>query len=572
MTQSALQTALNRAIKTLYPDYRQPVNLDKPTKSQFGDFTTTGALALAKYSQQKPMDIAKAIVSQLEADAVFTDLVERTVILPPGFINLTVSNAALFGQLPDLQAPLQTHPDQPGRGQAIMVEFSSPNIAKPFNVGHLRSTIIGDSLANLFQFLGYKVIRDNHLGDWGTQYGKLAYAVEQWGDWAAIEANPIPELFKLYVRINDETKDNPDLQEAAREYFKKLEQGDPHVRQLWQKLSDLSLVDFGQLYQQFNIHFDVMLGESFYEPYLADTIQACVEAGIAQESQGALVIFPPGAKPQDPPVIIRKSNGTSTYDTRDLAGIRYRFEQFHLDRLIIEIGNEQEFYFRRIIAIAEQMKWVKPGQIVHVGHGLFLGASGKRLATRTGETIWLRDLVKELEDKATQIVADKSPDLDQSQRQQVAQKVAISALKYNDLSQNRLSNIVFDKDKALSLDGNSAPYLQYTVARGRSVLHQATGPFSSEYLEQISPAERALVDSLNQFYPTVETAAKDYLPNLLATYLFQTAQKFNTFYQLDPILKAEPPVTQRRLAVTQATVNVLTAGLQLLGVSIPERM
>lgn len=568
-----LTDTLQLQINQLYPDSSQRARLDPPPPNQAADYASSAALSLAKQLKQNPMEIANHLAEALRLSGDTTE-VESVSVAAPGFINIVIKESSLLKNLEQWMGNPLHHPAAPGRGQRIMVEFSSPNIAKPFNVGHLRSTIIGDSLARVYEYLGYEVLRDNHLGDWGTQYGKLAYAVENWGDWAKIEADPIPELFKLYVRINEEAKDDPGLQEAAREYFKRLEQGDTHVRTIWQKLSDLSMADFDRLYQMFNVHFDMMLSEAFYEPYLNETIQECVNAGIAQESQGALVIFPPGSRPQDPPVIIRKSNGTSTYDTRDLAGIRYRFQHFRLDKLVIEIGNEQQFYFQRIIAIAEKMSWIKAGQVVHVGHGLFLGSSGKRLSTRKGETVWLQELVQELKDKALDIISDKSSEMNSAEKQKVAQEVAIGALKYNDLSQNRNSNIVFDKEKALSLEGNSAPYLQYTVARAKSVLRQAgdNKTMSAGNPSDMTVAERSLAVALTQLDDVVAQVADDYSPSHIAAYLFQTAQKFNTFYQSDPILNTENSIRQRRLLLTAVTANILTVGLGILGVSVPDRM
>jgi arginyl-tRNA synthetase len=570
MIRNLLSVTINNALQNLAPDAPR-VQLDVPTNAEFGDFSTSVAMTLARQLKQNPLDIANALVERIRQDVRAADLLESISVAPPGFINLKLATRPLLDALESLQSTRSAHPDAPGRGQTVMVEYSSPNIAKPFNVGHLRSTIIGDSLANVYDYLGYKVIRDNHLGDWGTQYGKLAYAVEKWGDWQAIVENPIPELFALYVRINDESKDDPQLQEEARDYFKRLEEGDPHVRKLWQKLSDLSMADFSALYERFGIHFDVMLGESFYEPYLKDITDECVRAGVASESQGAIVINFDDPKLQNPPLMIRKSNGTTTYATRDLAGIKYRFNEFKLDKLIIEIGNEQEFYFRQIIAAAEKMGWIKPGQLVHVGHGLFLGNSGKKLSTRRGETVWLKELVAELEDKAVSIVSEKSPDLSPETKKEIASIVAVGALKYNDLSQNRLSNIVFDKNKALSLDGNSAPYLQYTIARARSVLRQADGREAAPS-GQFAASERALVLSLMQFDSAVEQVARDMFPSHIATLMFQIAQQFNAFYQAEPILKASEMDRGRRLALVNATTHVLSTGLRLLGISVPERM
>jgi arginyl-tRNA synthetase len=574
MIHQQLEQALQSLVNELYPDSLIEVQVDKAVNPQFGDYATTVALSLAKMQHQNPLTIAHLLADALRQQSDLQAVINQVTVITPGFINITIADQELLKTLIGFQQKPLRHPQQPGQGQTVMVEFSSPNIAKPFNVGHLRSTIIGDSIARVYEYLGYSILRDNHLGDWGTQYGKLAYAVEQWGDWAKIEANPIPELFALYVRINEETLKDDSLQEQARQYFKRLEQGDPEVRRIWQKLSDLSMVDFDRLYQKFNVHFDMMLGEAFYEPFLQQIIQQCIDAGLAKESQGAIVIFPPDPKLQDPPVMIRKSNGTSTYATRDLAGIWYRFNHFKLDKLIIEIGNEQEYYFRQIIAVSEQMGWINPGQLVHVGHGMLLGESGKKFSTRRGETVWLDQLVTEIESKALSIINQKSPDLDHVQKQDIAQSVAIGALKYNDLSQNRSSNIVFDKDKALSLEGNSAPYLQYTIARANSVLRQAGDWQSQVQISQqdLSASERSLLFMLIQFHQVVGEVANDYLPNHIATFLFQTAQKFNTFYQADPILTAAEPIRQRRLQLATAAVNVLSTGLGILGVNVPERM
>lgn len=572
MIQSQLQELIQKQVGAVYPESaNRPLQLEKPANSQFGDYAITIALSLAKQLKQSPMDIANNITQAIFGNEQLMQLIERIEVVSPGFINITIRNSVLVLELNRYMQPTDRHPEVPGEGQTIMVEFSSPNIAKPFNVGHLRSTIIGDCLARIYNYLGYTVLKDNHLGDWGTQYGKLAYAVEQWGDWSLIEKNPIPELFALYVKINEETKKDESLQEAARQYFKRLEEGDPHVRQIWERLSDISKKDFNRLYQKFGVSFDMMLGEAFYEPYLKEVIQECMSKHIASESQGALVINFDDPKIQDPPLMIRKSNGTSTYGTRDLAGVKYRFTKYKLDKLVIEIGVEQQFYFQQIIAASEKLGWVKPGHLVHVGHGHFLASSGKRLSTRKGETVWLDELVIELEEKAKEIVRHKSPDLPDNQKNLIAEQVAIGALKYNDLSQNRMSNIIFDKDKALSLEGNSAPYLQYTIARANSVLRQST-QHHSPVSENFSEIERSLLVSIIQFDYIVGQVAADYLPNHLTNYLFQTAQKFNTFYQSEPILKAEESDQQRRLALTKATVNVLTTGLSLLGVSVPERM
>jgi arginyl-tRNA synthetase len=370
------------------------------------------------------------------------------------------------------------------------------------------------------------------------------------------------------------------LQDQARDYFKRLEEGDLQVRALWQKLSDLSMVDFNRLYEKFNIRFDTTLGESFYEPFLQETIDELQKKGLAVESEGALVI--PFDEPDlaHPPLMIRKTNGTSTYATRDLAGIRYRFSHYQLDSLVIEIGNEQEFYFRQIIRAAEKSGWAIPGQLVHIGHGLFLGASGKKLSTRRGETVWLVELLDELTERARDIISQKSPELPEQQREAAVKAIAIGALKYNDLSQNRLSNIVFDKEKALSLDGNSALYLQYSYARGKSVLRQSGQEISASsvdissqmQLDALTPPERSLWLYLDRFDEVVIEAAKTALPSTLATYLFNLAQKFNLFYHTDSILQSSEQTKMFRLVLVSRTTEMLKIGLNLLGIDVVERM
>ncbi len=583
MIKELLGLEIKDIVLRLYPSWSGEVVVEEPRGGGFGDYATTVAMSLAKEAKTSPRSVAETVVGELMQVDKLKNLVDDISIDGPGFINFRLTSNCLWSEVNEYLSG-QGILDKPARHETVMVEFSSPNIAKPFNVGHLRSTIIGDSLSRMFGYLGYQVLKDNHLGDWGTQYGKLAYAVDAWGDWSKIEADPIPELFQLYVRFHREEVDDSDLADKGRQYFKRLEDKDPEVTASWKKLVDLSLLDFGQLYDQLGVTFDMQLGESFYEPMLKDIIDECKERGIARESQGAwLIFFDDDPELKEAPLMIEKSNGTSTYGTRDLAGIKYRFNEFGLDRLVIEIGNEQRLYFRQIIAAAEMLGWVRPGQLLHIGHGLFILPTGK-MSTRRGETVWVRELIEELEKRATQIVAEKSPELTSEEQVGVAKMVTLGALKYNDLSQNRLSNVVFDKEKSLSLDGNSAPYLQYCVARGRKVLKLADLSerdishveelLDEATLEQavLTEHERGLLFHLGKFDESVQQAVAGYLPNLLANYLFQLGQKYSAFYQNDPILQAEPSVRARRLLLDILSVRVMVKGLDLLGIESPERM
>ena len=394
MLRNKLQQSIAGVVGNLFPTAQvENINVTHPAQPEHGDYSTNIAMVLAKQVGKSPQDVASTLIKSLQNDGYVSEITSSITMAGPGFVNFFLKNDVLWREAETFLIAPSQHQDKPGINQKIMVEFSSPNIAKPFNVGHLRSTIIGDSLARIFTYMGYEVLRDNHLGDWGTQYGKLAYAVDNWGDWAVIKRDPIKELFRLYVEFHKQEESNPELADAGRTYFKRLEDKDPEVLKTWQKLVELSLEDFNQLYKQLDVRFDMQLGESFYEPMLADIIEECKLSGIARESQGAVLIFfddDPALK--DAPLMIQKSNGTSTYGTRDLAGIKYRINEFNLDRLVIEIGNEQQLYFKQVIKAAEMLGWVKPGQLTHVGHGLFMLPTGK-MSTRKGETVWVTDLI-----------------------------------------------------------------------------------------------------------------------------------------------------------------------------------
>lgn len=582
MLRNKLQQSIADVVHRAFPTAKfENINLTHPAQSEYGDYSTNIAMILAKQLEKAPQDVASSLASSLQEDDYISEISSDIKVAGPGFVNFYIKNDILWREAAQFIIQPTQHQDSPGSGGKVMVEFSSPNIAKPFNVGHLRSTIIGDSLARIFNYMGYEVLRDNHLGDWGTQYGKLAYAVDNWGNWDVIEKDPIPELFKLYVKFHQLEKDDESLADAGREYFKKLEHKDPHVLKTWNKLVQLSLEDFNDLYSKLDIHFDMQLGESFYEPMLADVIEECKSSGIARESQGAtLIFFDDHPELKDAPLMIQKSNGTSTYGTRDLAGIKYRINKFNLDKLIIEIGNEQQLYFKQVIQAAVMLGWIKPGQLTHVGHGLFMLPTGK-MSTRKGETVWVKDLITELEQNAIEIV-EKRSDISEDKQKQVAAAIAVGALKYNDLSQNRLGNVVFDKEKSLALDGNSAPYIQYTIARSKSVLRAAENIDTSKPIGMLKLAqnrekpleliEREVLALISQFDEVVQDTSSNLLPNTLTSYLFNLGQKYNSFYQTCPIINSEDEVRVSRLCIVMLTINILTAGLDLLGIQSVERM
>lgn len=583
MFREELQQKIKKIVSNISPELNSiKFEVEYPSEPIFGDYTSNVAMIAGRVLNQNPRDLAGTIIEQLQAEEELAQSIQKIELAGPGFINFTLHQTKLWNESWGY-IESQVHRDAPYSKQRIMVEFSSPNIAKPFNVGHLRSTIIGDSLARMYAYLGATVLKDNHLGDWGTQYGKLAYAVEHWGNWEAIEQNPIPELFKLYVKFHQEEESDPKLIEAGREYFKKLEHKDAAVTQTWRQLVDLSMQEFNRLYRELGVEFDMQLGESFYESMLAEVIAECKKAGVARESEGALLIF----FDDDPvlkqtPLMIQKSNGTSTYGTRDLAGVKYRMGEFELDRLVIEIGNDQQHYFKQIIKASEMLGWVKPGQLVHVGHGILSLPTGK-MSTRKGKTVDIQELISELKDRSLTIL-DTREGLDSVQKTNIAKDIAIGALKYNDLSQNRNSDIVFNREKSLSLDGNSAPYLQYIIARSNSILSAANlEHFDSNTLrsylnnaltrdEALNQAERELLGFLLRFDDIVCEAIDNHTPSTLANYLFQVSQKYNYFYHTCPVVQSEDAVRDSRLYLVFLTSQLLKRGLGLLGINAPDKM
>lgn len=464
---------------------------------------------------------------------------------------------------------------QIGANQTVIIDYSSPNIAKPFSVGHLRSTIIGQSLYNILSWLGYRVIGDNHLGDWGTQFGKLLCAFERWGDNSKLRRNPTGHLLELYVRFHNEAKNDLSLEPAGREWFRRLETGDSQARSRWQQFVQLSLAEFSRIYELLGVRFDAVLGESFYEDRLRGVVEHALEQGAARIeklAEGETVIIPLEQAGISSPLLLRKSDGTSLYATREIATVQYRIERWRPEKILYVVGSEQELYFRQLNAALRLLGIDVP--CIHVSFGLVRLPEGS-MSTREGRVVLLEEVIQEAIRRAEALVTDRN--LPEAEKSEIARKVGIGAIKYADLSQNRLKEVVFDWNRMLRLDGDSAPYLMYAYTRIRSILRKVpTAPSHGskpQFRLLVSSAEQNLLKDIARFPDAVLAAGTLLEPNRIANRLYWLARDFSVFYDTIPVIKAETDeIRAARLYLVEMTGTVLKSGLALLGIETSERM
>lgn len=579
-----LRRSYVEALRSVTSDPDRFAQLLRPTQDpKFGDYQGNAAMSLAKELGEKPRDVAQRIVDALPLGEDF----ESVSIAGPGFINIRLSESFLRSELvkrwsdpDDGITPL----DPP---QSMIVDYSSPNVAKPMHVGHLRSTIIGDAIARIYRALGWTVTADNHLGDWGTQFGMLIYGWRNLRDDEAAKKSPIQELARLYKLVNGLSEQDPTIARACRDETAKLHEGDPENLALWKEFMPWCLADLEKIYERLDIHFDSYQGESFYQPMLAEVVASLKELGIANESEGAICVFFPDPDekvdkegnlvPLFPPTIIQKADGAFTYATSDLACIKHRVEHLHPDVIVYVVDDRQSLHFEQIFHTAG--RWGFTGaELVHVAFGKITGKDGKPYKTREGGTVGLETLLDEAVERARKVVDENSGDLDEEERANVAEVVGLGAVKYADLSQNRMSDYVFDWDKMISLQGNTATYLQYVYARNRSifrkgnVLPEELDPSRTEII-LTHPSERALGLKLLQFGESVAQAAEDYKPNVVTNYLFELANAYNAFFRDCHVLKAETPeLRDSRLILCELTARTIRRGLELLGIRTVERM
>jgi len=550
--------------------------VDFVTDGQFGDYSSNVAMTTfgnnklhtSKTKFKTPREYAEEIVNKLLKDKTIKKNFDKVEIAGPGFINFWLKKDILIDNLIQIDNEKEKFGQSNiGQNKLVIVEFSSPNIAKPFGVGHLRSTVIGDSIANLMEAVGYRVLRDNHLGDWGTQFGKVICAIKKWGDESEIEKskNPVEELTKLYVKFHESSLEDEKLEDEARSWFKKLEDGDTEAKRLWKKCVDWSWIEFEKIYNLLdNKFYDGFnngrgLGESFFETRMTPVIKELEENKLLKVGEkGAKLVF--FEKDKYPPAMILKKDGATLYHTRDLATDKFRLEKFNPDFIINEVGNEQSLYFKQLFEIERLLGWFKEGQRVHVGHGLFL-MNGKKMSTRAGKTVRLDEVLDEAIKRAEKLGNND---------QKVAKQVGIGAIKYFDLSHHPLTNINFDWEKMFAMEGNSGPYIQYTYARTQSVISKFNKATKFKTSDNLREEELLILRKLSQFQEIIVDATKNYSPNVLCTYLYDLASKFNTFYNKHKIIGSENE--DFRILLTFGVGQVLKNGLNLLGIDAPERM
>lgn len=553
---------LKRAAPHIEPDVSVP---DVP---EFGHFSTNAAMRLASAKKENPRKAAGELVEKIAAIAP-KEFFERIEIAGPGFINFWLEKKVLQSELATIYKKKESYGKSAvGKGKRVIVEYSSPNIAKPMHVGNLRSTIIGDALANIHDFLGYKVVRWNYIGDWGTQFGKLIAAYKLWGKKKEVEKAPIETLLKLYVKFHEELGLRPDLDGRGQEEFRKLEEGDKENRRLWEWFKKESLKEFGAIYKRLGVRFDVSIGESFYEKDLKPLIERLIRRGIAKESEGALI----AELEKLPPALIRKSDGATLYITRDLANIEYRLKKYKPARILYVVGNEQALHFEQLFSIVK-MLGVRGVEFEHVKFGLVLGEGGEKLSTREGKTVHLEELLGKIIHLAHGVVSKKNPSLSEREKKKIAEAVGIGALKYNDLREHRHSDVVFDWKRMLDFSGDSAPYLQYTYARIQGIKRKVKGAGKPDLQLLTNNVELSLILKLANFPAVVREVGKTYLPNALALYLYELAVTVNKFYETLPVMKEKNPrLRAARLVLLDSTATVLKQGLKLLGVPVLARI
>lgn len=535
---------------------------------RFGDYQTNVALLLAKERGDNPRAVAQKIIAQLE----IAEWSDPPTIAGAGFINFRLKPEAVAKHAAQLLNNARLGVPLAEPLHRIVIDFGSPNVAKPMHVGHIRSTVLGDALARIASFLGHDVIRDNHIGDWGTQFGMVIYGWKNLLDREALARDPIAELVRIYKQTNELSKTDASVRDACRTELVRLQSGDEENLLIWKECVALSMKEFEAAYEILDIHYDIQRGESFYNERLPAIVERLLKSGLAEISEGAVcVFFREIPELADRPCIIQKSDGGFNYATTDIATVDYRIRDLAADTIWIVTGAPQQLHFRQIFEIARREGY--SADFRHITHGSILGENRKLMKTRSGENVPLRDLLEEAIMRARKIVEEKNPDLTETEKEQIAKIVGIGAVKYADLSQYRMTDYVFSWDRMLSLQGNTAPYLQNAYVRIRSIFRKIGGNFTvPDELKLSEATELTLAKRLAQFAEVVPQVLNDFRPNLLANYLFELANAFHGFYEACPVLKSEEPVRSSRLALSALTGRTLQQGLNLLGIEVPEKM
>jgi arginyl-tRNA synthetase len=574
-----IEKRLREALASVLPEASPDAIWVRPCPDpRFGDYQTPSLMALAKERKMNPRVLASAVAARLDV----RDWCDQVEIAGAGFINFHLKHSALAEALQVAVRGEHLFFQKTQKPRTVVIDFSSPNVAKPMHVGHIRSTILGDCLARTFRLLGHRVITDNHIGDWGTQFGKLLVGWKDQLDRKALDTDAISEMERLYRYANTACEQDPSVLERARQELVELQNGDAENLAIWREMITLSEKQFDGIYRRLGVRFDHTLGESFYNQRLKPLVQQMKDRGLARESEGAVaVFFEEIPELKEHPALIQKSDGASNYTTTDLATLEYRWETWKPEEIVYVTDGRQQLHFRQLFAVFRRWHPEAGIQLVHVWFGAILGPDGKPFKTRSGETIKLADLLDEAEERAFQVVSNKNPDFSEIQRRAIARMVGLGAVKYADLLPNRQSNYVFDWDKMLALNGNTAPYLQYAYTRIRSIFRKRDEETSvpdpgaaqaPHRLEFAAVDEVKLAKHLLNFGFVLEAVAEECRPNYLCNYLYDLAGLFARFYENCPVLKASQTERRSRLALCELAAKVLRQGLEVLGIETPEQM
>lgn len=540
---------------------------EAPKEAEHGDVSTAVALRLAKQLGKNPREIAQGLADEFAQ----SDLVEKCEVAGAGYVNIWMKPSVLIGAIEEIEDDIKPQKTRKTE-DPVIVEYSQPNIAKPLAIHHIIGTVLGQTVSNMYEHNGYNVIRWNYIGDWGTQFGKLAVAYEKWGEGKQVSQYTLDDLLKLYVRFHEEVAKDETLEDQGREAFRKLEAGDRDLRAFWQDVVAVTKSSLTGIYDRLHVAFDLDLGESFYEDKMGTMIEEGKKKGVFTEGkEGSLIVnFP--EETNIPPYLILKGDGATLYSTRDIAQMRYRIDTYHPQAILIFTDIAQKLHFEQLVQTCKMLGWQLPKfENVLFGRMRF---SDKSMSTRKGNVLVLEHVVDEAVARAEAIIAERGDAIQTDDPKDLAEMMGVGALVYGILSQNRKMDMVFDWDKMLSFEGNSAPYLQYTHARARSVLRKAEskGNMPKVAITNLSPNERALILTLLRFGDVLDEALSEHLPHKLANFLYELCQRFNTFYNTDTIVQADEPARSLRLFLTRVTADVLRSGASLLTIRVPDRM
>lgn len=563
-----MRAAIEEILKqALGPEYA-PETVVVQGKEEFGHYTTPIAMRLAKEAEMPPRVIAENVKERLEGAAP-AGFFEKVEVAGSGFVNMWIAEDAVRAEFEKISGDKHFGATSGNKGKKAIIEYSSPNVAKAMHAGHLRNNSLGEALSRLHEATGYKVVRWNYIGDWGTQFGKIIAAYKLWGSELNEKENFIAQLEDLYLRFNQAAKEDAELESKGKEEFRKLEQGDKENRKLWKRFSEASLEEMRGIYERFGIRFDEYIGESFFEDKLGPLVEDLVAKGVAQRSEGALIIDL--EKFNLPPALVQKSDGTSLYITRDIAALEYRAEKHKPDRLLYVIGNEQTLQFQQLFAIAGILNIAGGVDLEHVKYGLLLGADGGKMSTREGTTVTINDLANEAVSRAAVVVAAKNPDMPEKEQRKIAETVGVSALKYFMLRDGRTSDIRFDWEKILDFKGDSGPYLQYTYARLKRVVTKGGGFKKADFSELKTEHELRLMRKIFQLPDQVVRGVEQLSTNNVTEYLFELANAANRFYEAEHILDdGNEGRRAARLLLADTAARTIATGLGMLGIEVLE--